>query len=113
MSDEQVGPVEWTAASRTGAIAVRTTEQGLPLGITVESAELRRDPQSLAADVLRLCRQAANRAALARRAEFEAAGVATEALALMGLPTPEEVARQEFIEEDEYETEPQTWLRSV
>jgi len=34
-------------------------------------------------------------------------------LAMTGLPTEQEVARQEIIEEQEYETEPQSWLRSV
>ncbi|WP_319944842.1 hypothetical protein [Nocardia macrotermitis] len=105
--------VEWTAANRTGSISVRTTEQGLPLGISVDKAELRRDPGALAAEVLRLCKQAANRAALARRAEFEAAGVDSAALHRMGLPTPAEVAQSELVEEDEYETEPESWLRSV
>ncbi|WP_378737221.1 hypothetical protein [Nocardia brasiliensis] len=105
--------VEWSAASRTGAITVRTTEQGLPLGISIDDAELKRDPQELAAEVLRLCKHAANRAGLARRAEFEAAGLSSDALALMGLPTPEQVARQEIVEEEEYETEPRSWLRSV
>lgn len=105
--------VEWSAANRTGSISVRTTEQGLPLGISVDPAELRRDPQALAAEVLRLCKQAANRAALARRAELEEAGVAPEALRRMGLPTPAEVAQSELREEDEYETEPESWLRSV
>ena len=113
--DEQAQPdlVEWTAANRTGSISVRTTEQGLPLGISVDPAELRRDPQALAAEVLRLCKQAANRAALARRAEFEEAGVAPEALRRMGLPTPAQVAQSELLEQDEYETEPESWLRSV
>ncbi len=104
---------EWTAASRTGSITVRTTDQGLPLGISVDPAELRRDPRALAAEVLRLCKQAANRAALARRAEFEEIGVDQNALRLMGLPTPEQVARSEIREEGEDEYEPGSWLRSV
>lgn len=113
MEDEQPNPAEWTAASRNGTITVRTTEQGLPLGITIEKAELRRDSNTLAAEVLRLCRQAASRAGLARRAELEAAGLSKEMLALTGLPTPEEVARQEQSEEEEYESEPRSWLRPV
>ncbi|WP_308162898.1 hypothetical protein [Nocardia alni] len=104
---------EWTAASRTGSITVRTSDQGLPLGISVDPAELRRDPRALAAEVLRLCKQAANRAALARRAEFEEIGVDQDALRLMGLPTPEQVAQSEIREEDEDEYEPESWLRSV
>ncbi|WP_225729883.1 MULTISPECIES: hypothetical protein [unclassified Nocardia] len=113
MTEEQPGPVEWTAASRTGAISVRTTEQGLPLGVSIEPTELKGDPQQLASEILRLCKQAANRAGIARRTELAAAGVPASSLALMGLPTPEEVARQEIAQEAEYETEPQSWLRSV
>ncbi|WP_327101011.1 hypothetical protein OIE68_20820 [Nocardia vinacea] len=113
MHEQPQVPVEWTAAARSGAISVRTTEQGLPLGISIEPAELKRDPQALAAEVLRLCRQAANRAGMARRAELAAAGVPAEMLALTGLPTAEEVARQEIAEEQDYETEPGSWLRSV
>lgn len=102
-----------TAASRSGSISVVTTEQGLPTSITVEPDELRRDPGALAAEILRLCRRAADRAGMARRAELAAAGVSPEVLALTGLPKPEEVAAREFAEEQDYEEEPQTWLRSV
>ncbi|WP_109525442.1 MULTISPECIES: hypothetical protein [Nocardia] len=102
-----------TATSRNGSISVETTEQGLPISLTVEPEELRRDPSALAGDIVRLCRQAANRAGLARRAELEAAGLTGEVLALTGLPKPEDVARQELIEEQDYEDEPQSWLRSV
>lgn len=104
---------EWTATSRTGSITVRTTEQGLPLGISVDAAELKRDPRALASEVMRLCKQAANRAALARRKEFEEAGVAQDMLRLMRLPTVEEVAQSELREEDDYETEPESWLRTI
>ncbi|WP_330252269.1 hypothetical protein OG874_40315 [Nocardia sp. NBC_00565] len=113
MDDTRPGLREWAATSRSGAISVRTTEQGLPLGISIEAAELRRDPQGLAAEVLRLCKQAANRAGMARRAELAAAGVPADMLALTGLPTAEDVASQEFVEEQEYETEPDSWLREV
>ncbi|MGW4770158.1 hypothetical protein ACWEO2_19185 [Nocardia sp. NPDC004278] len=113
MDETQPGLPEWTATSRSGAISVRTTEQGLPLGISIEPAELRRDPQGLAAEVLRLCKQAANRAGMVRRAELAAAGVPADMLALTGLLTAEEVARQELAQEQEYETEPDSWLREV
>ncbi|MBB5912852.1 hypothetical protein BJY24_001719 [Nocardia transvalensis] len=113
MTGEQFAPEEWSATSRTGSITVRTTEQGLPVGISVEPGELRKDPRALATEVVRLCRQAANRAGLQRRAQLEEAGMAPEMIDLMGLPTPEAVARQEVADEEEYETEPDTWLRSV
>lgn len=106
-------PTEFVVTSLTGSIAVRTTEQGLPLGIKLDQDQLRRDPEALAAEILRLCKQSANRAGMARRTQLQEAGFTSEMLAMTGLPTEQEVARQEIIEEQEYETEPQSWLRSV
>ncbi|WP_107654185.1 hypothetical protein [Nocardia suismassiliense] len=106
-------PTEFTVTSLTGSIAVRTTEQGLPLGIKLDQDQLRRAPEALAAEILRLCKQSANRAGMARRAQLKEAGFTAEMLSMTGLPTEQEVARQEIIEEQEYETEPQSWLRSV
>lgn len=103
----------WKAVSKSGSISVETTEQGLPVGITIESAELRREPGELAGEILRLCKQSANRAGLARRAELVEAGLTSDVLALTGLPKPEDVARQELVDEADYEVEPQSWLRSV
>ncbi|WP_194817360.1 hypothetical protein [Nocardia sp. XZ_19_385] len=102
-----------TAANISGTISVKTTEQGLPLAISVEPGELRRDPTELANQILRLCRQAANRAGLARREQLQEAGLSSQALALTGLPKPEDVAAQEWVEEEEYEEEPQSWLRDA
>lgn len=100
-------------ATFTGSIRVRTTEQGLPLAIKVDPAELHRDPAQLAGEVLRLCQKAANRAGLALRKRLEEAGLGAEGLARTGLPTEADVARQEIVEEQDYDTEPQSWLRSV
>lgn len=101
------------AASRSGAVIVETTEQGLPLRVTVERDELRRAPEDLAAEVLRLCRQAANRAGAQRRKQLAEAGVSADLLALTGLPTVAEAEQQELIDEQEYELEPQSWLRTL
>ena len=113
MTDAQPAPPVWTATSRTGRVSVRTTEQGLPLGLTIDPTELRRAPDSLAGEILRLCRQAANRAGLERRAQLEQAGMAPGMIALLGLPTPEDAARQEITDEADYDTEPDSWLRPV
>ncbi|MBV7702562.1 hypothetical protein A5780_30990 [Nocardia sp. 852002-20019_SCH5090214] len=102
-----------TATTRSGSIAVETTEQGLPLRISIEASELRREPAELAAELLRLCSRAADRAGLARRRQLAEAGLGSDLLALTGLPTAEQVERQELIDEQEYDTEPQSWLRSV
>lgn len=101
------------ATSRSGSISVEVTEQGLPIAISLEPAELRRDPSELAGEIVRLCKQAANRAGLVRRAELSAAGMSNEMLALTGLPKPEDVAQLELVEESEYEVEPRSWLRSI
>ncbi|MFI5721150.1 hypothetical protein [Nocardia sp. NPDC051750] len=106
-------PTEFTAHSFTGSIRVRTTEMGLPLAVSVEPGELRRDPDALAGEILRLCKQSAARAGLERRRQLQEAGFTNEMLRLAGLPTEEEVARQELVQEQEYDTEPESWLRSV
>ncbi|MEU3010760.1 hypothetical protein [Nocardia asteroides] len=106
-------PTEFSASSLTGAIAVRTTEQGLPVGITVDADQLRRDPADLAAEILRLCQKSAKRAGLARRNQLAAAGFDPALLAATGLPTEAEVAAAEIVEEQDYDTEPDSWLRSV
>ncbi|MEV0464110.1 hypothetical protein AB0I30_24295 [Nocardia tengchongensis] len=110
------GEGDWASlvvANTSGSIRVRTTNQGLPLAVKVESAELHRDPAQLAGEVLRLCQKAANRAGLALRKQLEEAGLDAAGLARTGLPTEADVARQEIVEEQDYDTEPQSWLRSV
>ncbi|WP_405489174.1 hypothetical protein [Nocardia sp. NBC_00511] len=112
----QAGQQDWpavTGATLSGSIRVRTTEQGLPLAIKVDPAELRRDPAQLAGEVLRLCQRTANRAGLALRKQLEEAGLDAAGLSRTGLPTEAEVARQEIVEEQDYDTEPQSWLRTV
>ncbi|WP_366914445.1 hypothetical protein [Nocardia sp.] len=92
---------------------MKTTEQGLPLAVKVDPAELHRDPSQLAGEMLRLCQRAAARAGLAKRKQLEEAGMSAASLARTGLPTEADVARQEIVEEQDYDTEPQSWLRTV
>ncbi|MBJ8338589.1 hypothetical protein JGU71_06810 [Antrihabitans sp. YC3-6] len=102
-----------TAVSKSGAISLRTTEQGLPISVAIERSELRRDPVALAQEILRLCKQSANRAGLLRREELVSAGIAKDVLDQMGLPKPEDVALDEAVDEWENDVEPQSWMRSV
>lgn len=106
-------PTEFSAHSLTGKIRVRTTEMGLPVAIAVEPDQLRRDPDALAGEILRLCKQAAARAGLERRKQLQEAGFTADMLRLTGLPTEAEVARREIVDEQDYDTEPESWLRSV
>ncbi|MEU0540310.1 hypothetical protein [Nocardia sp. NPDC005978] len=110
------GAGEWPAVnaiSRNGGIRMRITEQGIPLAVKIDPAELHRDPAHLAAEMLRICRRAADEAGLATRKKLEAAGMSPAALAATGLPTEADLARQEIVEEQDYDTEPQSWLRTV
>ncbi|MGA6208745.1 hypothetical protein ACPESR_28710 [Nocardia testacea] len=106
-------PTEFGAHSLTGTIRVRTTEMGLPVAISVAPDQLRRDPDALAGEILRLCKKSAARAGLERRKQLQEAGFTTEMLRSTGLPTEAEVARQEILDEQDYDTEPESWLRSV
>ncbi|MEU4837328.1 hypothetical protein [Nocardia testacea] len=106
-------PTEFGAHSLTGTIRVRTTEMGLPVAISVAPDQLRRDPDALAGEILRLCKQSAARAGLERRKQLQDAGFTTDMLRSTGLPTEAEVARQEILDEQDYDTEPESWLRSV
>lgn len=107
---------EWesvTVASSSGAIRVRATQGGLPLAVRIDQGELHRDPAQLAGEMLRLCQRAAARAGVALRKQLEESGMSAEALARTGLPTEADVAQQELVEEQDYDTEPQSWLRTV
>ncbi|MFI2232480.1 hypothetical protein [Nocardia testacea] len=106
-------PTEFGAHSLTGTIRVRTTEMGLPVAISVAPDQLRRDPDALAGEILRLCKQSAARAGLERRKQLQESGFTTDMLRSTGLPTEAEVARQEILDEQDYDTEPESWLRSV
>lgn len=98
------------ASRRDGEIAVTTTEFGLPLRIRVRPPQLRRNPGELSEDLLRLCRLAANRAAMTRRSELAQLGLCDQALDLLGLPTPELVEQAELLAESQFDYEPRSWL---
>jgi hypothetical protein len=106
-------PTEFGVHSLAGTIRVRTTEMGLPVAISVEPGQLRRDPDALAGEILRLCKQSAARAGMERRKQLQEAGFTAEILRSTGLPTEAEVAQQEIVDEQDYDTEPESWLRSV
>lgn len=84
-----------TARSRSGGITVTTTPAGLPTALTLDDAELRREPQRLAAEILALCRQAAMVAGVRLREELSRNGFDADAVVAAGLPTVDELARAE------------------
>ena len=101
-----------TVASRSGALRMTATEQGLPVRLDVDAEQLQRDPDVLARDLLRLCRQAAQRAGLQRRIQMTEQGVPAEVIDRFGHPRPEDVAREEILD-DEDDYEPTSWMRPL
>lgn len=105
-------PTVGHASSPSGGIVVATTEQGLPTSIRLERSEMDKPAQTLARDILALCRLAGRRAAAARREEMIAAGVGSEALSYLNLPTTRDVLEEEArLDEDMGADEPTTWMR--
>ncbi|WP_019929544.1 hypothetical protein [Nocardia sp. BMG111209] len=98
------------AALRGGEIRVTATESGLPMALHVDAAQLRRKPEDLADDLLRLCRLAANRAGLTRRTQLAEQGFAERTLDLLGLPTQDAVEQNEIGDEKDHDYEPRSWL---
>lgn len=101
-----------SARSRSGAIAVTTTAQGLPLAVRIDESQLAKAPQVLADDVLRLCKQSAMAAGVRLRAQLAASGMSPEVLESLDLPQPDDLARVEQAD-DATDDAPTSWLRSV
>ncbi|OBA78768.1 hypothetical protein A9W99_23115 [Mycobacterium sp. 1164966.3] len=101
--------------SRTGTIAVVTTERGLPTALKIDRSELGRPPQELAGEILALCQLSALRAQVAYRRELVEKGYTASVIRELGLPTEDDLARaeQELFGEDEDDEPPATWMRSV
>lgn len=83
------------AASACGGLRVVTSAQGLPVELDIAGTQLRRPPEVLAAELLRLCRRAAMSAGVRLRNQLAAAGVSRSDLDLMALPTTDELAQAE------------------
>lgn len=107
-------PQQQPVRSRTGTIAVVTTERGLPTALKIDKSELGRPPQDLAGEILALCQLSALRAQVAYRRELEGKGFSASVIRELGLPTDDDLAKaeQELFPEDDDEP-PATWMRSV
>ncbi|MGJ0120366.1 hypothetical protein ACQ7HM_14280 [Williamsia sp. MIQD14] len=102
------------AATPSGSIEVRTTEQGLPTAIKIERSEMDKPADALARTILLLCQQAGKRAAAAHRRQLLADGHPLEAVSYLNLPTEREAADFD-LHVDSYldDSEPDTWMRRV
>ena len=101
-----------SARSRSGAISVVTTPQGLPTHIRIERSQLEKRPDLLADEILRLCRQSAMAAGIRWRDELLEAGATRDVVDALGLPTTDDLSRAEQFD-DEHDVTPASWLRRV
>ncbi|MEV0252077.1 hypothetical protein AB0H76_36210 [Nocardia sp. NPDC050712] len=114
MSQPQQIPNVTVAASqnRSGTIAVRATDQGMPVEIKFERTEYRYGAQALADEILRLTKRSAIAARARRREVLAESGISGEVLDKLGLPT-----RQQAVDEldriDDADTGQTSWMRPV
>lgn len=99
--------------SRSGTIAVTTTERGLPTAIKLDPSELKKPPQQLAREILELCRLSALRGQVAHRRELVEQGADPNVIRAMRLATEEELAAAEEEMLGSEDDLPATWMRSV
>ncbi|QKT08143.1 hypothetical protein HUN08_13795 [Gordonia sp. X0973] len=109
------GVLDWidsriTTRSRSGAISVTTTAQGLPVEVTIAESALRLGARAIAAQVLALCEQGRVSAGVRLRETLTCDGVDEELLALMGLATADDLARIQS-DADDASCAPRSWLR--
>lgn len=100
------------ARSRSGAIAVVTTPAGLPVSVRIDNSQLSKQPQVLADEILRLCRQSAMAAGIRLRRELCESGASREVIDALNLPEPGDLARVEHRDDHEADATG-SWLRPV
>jgi plasmid stability protein len=99
--------------SRTGGIAVRTTERGLPTQLKIGAAEMSRAPEDLAREILSLCQLSALRLQVARRRGLRARDFGPEVIRGLNLATEDELAAAERIARGDDGEQLDTWLGSA
>jgi plasmid stability protein len=99
--------------SRTGGIAVRTTERGLPTDLKIGAAEMSRAPEDLAREILALCQLSALRLQVARRRALLRRGFSAAVIRVLNLATEEDLAKaEEAAVPGDDEGPPETWMTS-
>jgi hypothetical protein len=84
-----------TVRSRSGAVTVTATNQGLPVSIKISDDEMRCDMAGLAREITALCHSAAMVSGIRLRAQLLEEGVDADVVGAMGLPTPDDLAELE------------------
>ncbi|MDF3284292.1 DUF2694 family protein [Gordonia sp. L191] len=107
-------PMMSAAQSRSGAVAVRTTQVGLPVALRIDPRKLQGDPQALADEILRLSRLAAMRAQVEIRRQLVEQGTDPQVIRYAQLPTEDDLHDfEELNERAQDEQSGDGWLRPV
>jgi hypothetical protein len=102
-----------TITSRSGGVAVKTTERGLPTQLKIAASELSRAPEELAREILSLCQLSAMRLQVERRRELLAQGFTPAVIRELRLATEQDLAAAERKNRGDDEGLPETWLGSL
>jgi hypothetical protein len=100
------------SSNRSGTISVRATDQGMPVEIKFERSEYRYGAQTLADEILRLTKRSTVAARARRRELLAEAGMPTDILDRLNLPT-RQAAVDELDRIDDADTGPTSWMRPV
>jgi hypothetical protein len=100
------------STNRSGSISVRATDQGMPVEIKFERSEYRYGAQTLADEILRLTKRSTVAARARRRELLAEAGMPTDILDRLNLPT-RQAAVDELDRIDDADTGPTSWMRPV
>lgn len=115
--DEQLTPRvdpsrQPSVVSRTGGIAVRTTERGLPTHMKIGAAEMSRAPEDLARDILSLCQLSALRQQVTRRRDLLDRGFSPAVVRGLNLATEEDLVRAQQDAHGSDDGPPDSWMTS-
>lgn len=99
-----IEPIVGQASTRSGSVAVRATEDGLPVSMRIDPRELRFNGADLAAAIVQQTRRATEFARADRRRLLADQGVPPDVLDRLGLPNRAEEAD---------DPAPASWLRPV
>lgn len=102
-----------TVISRTGGIAVKTTERGLPTHLKIAASEMSRAPEDLAREILSLCQLSAKRLQVERRRDLLAHGFAPAVIRDLGLAAEEDLDAAEEMARGDTDGLPETWMCSL
>ncbi|NMM91389.1 hypothetical protein B2J88_45035 [Rhodococcus sp. SRB_17] len=100
------------AANRSGTIALRATEQAVPIDLRIHQDELRYGGSHLARNILALANRAGLEAGARHRIELEGSGVPDAILTALGLATREQLAEAQDAAEQAADA-PTTWMRAI